>query len=254
LLDVKGTPCVHTDTSTNEAGNDRADTVASLARRRLLAAGLGGAALSLLPSLARRASASTPPSSTGAGAGPGEASPGDSTGGSSPDVSTAPTTSAPPQRPTDADVPLLDFAESIELSARALYDLTLKLTTWTPDQAVVIGTIREGHSAYANSLSGMLGRLADLAPDAGVLDQYATAFSGPAAQVLDAAYTLESALVATHLDILGQLEGTSAGALLGSIVNIEARNSTVVAQMNGATDLDVLLVVDEADAFSRSGG
>jgi hypothetical protein len=252
---------VHIDTSFNEVGDDRADTVEGRGRRRLLAAGFGGAALSLLPMLARRASASTPPTTGG-----NPPAPQDSTGGStpqgstapnsgsSPQASTAPTTSAPPQRPTAADVPILDFAESVELAARALYDMALKSPSWTADQAVVIGTIREGHSAYGNSISGMLGRFSDLVPDPDVLKQFTAGFSGQPAQVLAAAYTLESSIVATHLDILSQVQSTEAAALLGSIANIGARNSTVVAQMNGKTGLDALLVVDEADAFSRSGG
>ncbi|MGZ4760892.1 MAG: hypothetical protein ACXV7I_00555, partial [Ilumatobacteraceae bacterium] len=80
-------------------------------RRRLLGIGLGGAAVSLLPFLSGRASATTPPNSTSDTA-----------------VVTAAattTTTAPPLRPSDDDVTLLGFGQSVELAARDLYDVAL---------------------------------------------------------------------------------------------------------------------------------
>ncbi|MSX94700.1 MAG: hypothetical protein F2749_14910, partial [Actinobacteria bacterium] len=79
-------------------------------RRALLGAGVGGAALSLLPLMSGRASASTTTTP-----------PGESTS----TAAAAASTTAPPKRPTDADVALLDFAQQLELTARALYDKAL---------------------------------------------------------------------------------------------------------------------------------
>ena len=72
--------------------------------------------------------------------------------------------------------------------------------------------------------------------------------------MLDAAYTLESTAVATHTDILGKLQGTDGAALIASILIVEAAHGTVLADMNGSTDLDELLVDNEADALTPAEG
>ena len=81
-----------------------------------------------------------------------------------------------------------------------------------------------------------------------------SSFSGALADVLDAAYTLESMAVATHDDILGKLQGTDGAALVASILIVEARHGTVLASLNGKTDLDDLLVDTEADALAPAEG
>ena len=60
--------------------------------------------------------------------------------------------------------------------------------------------------------------------------------------------------VATHTDILGKLQGTDGAALIASILIVEARHGTVIASLNGSTDLDDLLVNTEADALAPAEG
>ena len=72
--------------------------------------------------------------------------------------------------------------------------------------------------------------------------------------MLDAASALESTAVATHTDILGKLHGTDGAALIASILIVEARHGTVLASLNGSTDLDDLLVNTEADALAPAEG
>jgi hypothetical protein len=200
-------------------------------RRRLLGIGLGGAAVSLLPFLSGRASATTPPTTTG-----------------------ATTTTAPPKRPTEDDVSLLGFAQTVELAARQLYDVALGTNGLFDDvQRAVIATIRESHDAYAASLSGMLGRLAPQKANP-IVDDLKASFGGKLADMLDAASALESTAVATHTDILGKLQGTDGAALIASILIVEASHGTVLASLNGSTDLDDLLVNTEADALAPAEG
>ena len=202
-----------------------------LLRRRLLGIGLGGAAVSLVPLLSGRASATTPPSS-----------------------SPATTTTAPPKRPTDGDVALLGFAQSIELAARQLYDVALGVEGLFDDvQRAVIATIRESHDAYAASLSGLLGRQAPQVVNPVFADREAS-FSGALADVLGAAYALESTAVATHTEILGELQGLDGAALIASILIVEARHGTVLAHLGGSTSFDDLLVDKEADALTPAEG
>ena len=199
-------------------------------RRALLGAGVGGAALSLLPFLSGGADAS--------------ATTGDSTTTSS---------TTPPQRPTDSDVTLLAFAQQIELTAQALYDEAIALGGWSDEQLVVLVAIREAHQAYAQSLSGLLGRQAPGQMSLPLFESLRGGFNVSADAVLAAAYNLESSTVATHLDVLAKLQGTDAAALLASIFSNEARYGTVLADLAGQTDEATLLVFEESAALTVQG-
>jgi hypothetical protein len=205
----------------------------SALRRRLLGIGLGGAAVSLLPFLAGRAGATTPSTGTG---------PTDSS-------SAATTTTAPQKRPTENDVTLLGFAQSIEIAAFRLYDEALATDVFDDNDRAVLATIREAHQAYAGAYSGFLGRDAPQETNP-MYDEVKSSFTGDRSSILDAAYTLESTAVATNIQTLGQLEGTDGAGLTASILIVEARHGTVIAYLNGATDLDELLVDPEAAALT----
>jgi hypothetical protein len=207
----------------------------SALRRRLLGIGLGGAAVSLLPFLMGRASATTPATE-----------PTDTT-------TAATTTTTPPQRPSGDDVALLGFSQSVELAARNLYDVALAADGFDDIQRAVLATIRESHDAYAASLSGLLGRDAPQVVNP-VFDDLQSSFDGDVSNVLQAAYGLESTAVATHTAILGELQGTVGASLVASILIVEARHGTVLAYLNGATSLDDLLVNTEADALTPAEG
>ena len=206
----------------------------SALRRRLLGIGLGGAAVSLLPFLVGRANATTP-----------------TTGPS--DTTAATTTTAPPKQPTDDDVSLLGFSQSVELAARNLYDDALGTDDFDDNTRAVLATIRESHDAYAASLSAILGRHAPQTVNP-VFDTLQSDFGGDKQSVLDAAYALESTAVATHTDVLGKLQATDGASLIASILIVEAQHGTVIAYMNGSTDLDELLVDKEADALTPAEG
>lgn len=198
-------------------------------RRALLGAGVGGAALSLLPLLSGRASAA-----------PAEGE-------------NATTTTAPPKRPSSADVALLAFAQQLELTARDLYDKALAATGWSADELTVITTFRESHEAYAQSLSGLLGAEAPGAASPELLRTLGSGWAGSPSNFLEAAYHLESGAVATYADVIAQLQGTDALSLVASIQIAEARHGTVLAAMDGLTDLADLLVEHEEDSLLVQG-
>jgi Ferritin-like domain len=205
----------------------------TLARRRLLRAGVGGAALSLLPMLARHASATTPDTA------PGNTEP------APVDAEPASTTTAPPQRPTADDIPLLTFAQSVEMVAVERYTAAIAAAEWSSDEAVVLGTIREGHLGYVNALAGMLGRDGITQPEPAV-EAEIPEFGTSAAAILAAAGAFESVAVATNLELIGELQGTSPAALLAAVVSVEARNGTALASLAGNTSIDGLLVTGDA--------
>ena len=192
-------------------------------RRRLLGAGMLGLAGSLLPQLASRAGATTPPA------------------GSAPVAAT--TTTAPPKRPTNDDLALLGFAQSVELAAVALYDIALTGTRLGVDRALFT-TLREAHLAYTQVLSALLGKHAPGTVLDAAVTQFQAGFGGSTKDVLAAAYDLEAIALATHDDLIGKLLGTDGVALIASILIAEARHCTVLADLAGSTDLDTLLLSD----------
>jgi Ferritin-like domain len=201
-----------------------------LPRRSLLAAGIGGAAVSLLPFLSGRASASATTTTT---------APASTT-----------TTTEPPRRPTDDDVTLLAFAQQLELTAAGLYEAAIAgVAGWSDVQASVMTEMRESHLAYGNTLSGLLGKSAPGTRSEELFAEWKSQFTGSTDDVLTAAAELESAGVATHLDILAKLQGLNGAAAVASILVAEARHCTALLDLAGSTDLSELLVDTEADSL-----
>jgi hypothetical protein len=220
----KGTPRVEI-----ESTQSGVEVAQRLPRRGLLVAGIGGVAVSLLPFLSGRASATTPPTA-------------------------ASTTTAPPKRPTDGDTEMLGFALQAELTAQGLYAATIDgVKGWTEDQLTVLTTLRQAHLAFGNSLSGLLGRSAPGTRSQALFDEWKAGFTGDNNDVLLKAAELESALVATYLDMLAKLQGVNGAALVASIQVSEARHVTILRTMAGVTDVGELLVDTEADSLQGAG-
>ena len=144
---------------------------------------------------------------------------------------------------------MLGFAQTVEIAIRNLYDVALGTDDFDDDQRAVMATIREAHEAYAASLSALLGEKTPQLGDP-IGDDLKSKFSGDLHTVLGAAYTAESTAVATYTEMLGQLQGLQGATLIASILIVEAANGTVIADLNGLTTLDELLVVPEADALT----
>lgn len=192
-------------------------------RRRLVGAGLIGLAGSLLPSLASSAAAAP-----------------------------APTTTAPPKRPTDADLELLRFAQTAELAAQELYTAALgaglgEITTG------VVTAVRDAHMAYGQALSALIGKTAPGTPNADLYDASLEAFTGPSAGFLAAALELENTLVTTHTSLLGQLVGIDAAKLIASVVVAESHHAVVFADLVGVTSVDQYMA-NETTALAPAEG
>jgi hypothetical protein len=188
-------------------------------RRRVLTAGLAGTTLALAGW--RSAAATTPPT--------------------------------PPARPTDADVDLLASLQGMELAARDLYQAALD--AGANDDGGVLATLRSNHEAYGNGISARIGGAAPQAADAELFEQFVGEFeTSDVTAVAEAAYEFESAAVATYLEALRELEGVEAAALVSSILIVESRACTVLADMSGlGGDLDALLDND-ASPFTLAEG
>ena len=158
-------------------------------------------------------------------------------------VDSAPvTTEEAPLRPTDADIELLGFAQSFELTARDLYQAALDGGLADDDLADVFTTLRDNHSEYANRLAGILGVDAQQHRDDALFDELVGSFEGgDVTAVATAGRELEATAVATHSDLIGRLEGIDGIAAVASFVVVEARQSAVLADVAGdGDDLDAL--------------
>ena len=113
--------------------------------------------------------------------------------------------------------------------------------------------MREAHLAFANSLSGLLGKPAPGTPLEAVLTAAGPGFQGDPTSVIKAAADLESTAVATHTDVLSKLQGVNGAALIASIQIAEARHTTVLRDLAGSTDLAELLVDTEAASLLGNG-
>jgi hypothetical protein len=165
--------------------------------------------------------------------------------GSAP-ASQAPTTTTAPERPTEADVALLGFARSFELTAGDLYQAALDAGLADSDLADVFTTLRQNHAEYANRLSGILGVDAPRQRDEALFEQFVGTFeSDDATAIAAAGLELESTLVATNNDLIGRLSGLDGIAALASFVIVEARHHSVLADVAGnGDDLDAMLTSD----------
>lgn len=208
----------------HEVSENDSGAAGRVGRRALLGAGIGGAALSLLPFLSGRASASAED-----------------------------TTTAPPKRPTDDDIALLAFAQQVELTARDLYDGAIGIGGWTDAEAAVMVWLRESHEAFAQALSGLLGNKAPGTRSDEVYAALSSDFRRSRPVAVEAARALESTAVATHLDVLGRLRGTDAAVLVASIQIAEARHCTALAHLSGSDALSDLLVDTEAPSLVGEG-
>jgi hypothetical protein len=215
-------------------GND-----AGSRRRFLQAVGLGGA-LSALPLLTRAASAQSG-STTTAGAAASSVAEETTTSGASASSAAVTTTTAPPKRPTEADVSLLGFIQTAEVAAFACYRSALDRAVALPIPEAdipVFQVFAEHHQAYAQQISGLLGRTAPNTVNASVVEQFGAPFeSGSLEEIYIAAQELEDALTATNISALNELVGTDGAALIASIIAVEAQHSTTMQALAGQADV-----------------
>lgn len=232
-------------------------------RRRLIGAGLIGLAGSLAPRLASRVSASVPEDSTDSTddttdntdgpEAPDNTAGGSNNGETGDTTPAATTTTASPKQPTGDDATLLGFAQSFELAAVQLYGVALASGSLSETTLSIVTSVHQSHVSYAQSLNALLGRKApgEALPDA--TEMFGEDFGGDEDAFLTAAYTLEDTAVATHTDLIEQLQGTDGAALLASILIVEAEHATVFADLAGETDLDTLILTS-AEALVPAEG
>ena len=148
--------------------------------------------------------------------------------------------SAAPYTTTPEDRELLEQAMGLELTARDLYLETIEAGV-SDDILEVVEALSGNHSAYAQAIAAAIGAsaagrneelYADLQPEFATTDTEALATAG---------WNLENSAVATHTELASLYESLDAVSLTGSILVVEARHATVLADIGGfSDDLDKL--------------
>ena len=144
--------------------------------------------------------------------------------------------------PTTADRVQLAFANSAEFAARDLYAVAASLPAFSPDEQVMLEGFHDHHRAAAQALAGLVGSAATNVRS----DEVYNAFRGRVmgsdkSAIFDALRDLENTLASTHLALVGSLEGSEGAALVASILNIEARQSTTLSLLGGKSLNDALV-------------
>jgi hypothetical protein len=148
---------------------------------------------------------------------------------------------ASPNVPSTADIEVLTLGMAAELAVSDLY--ALAVDAGVSDSA--FATIAADHKAYGEAIAGSIGRPAS-GRNEEIYAQFEAAFdSSDTAAVAATASQLEEVLVATHLQLVGQFDGTDPVDLITSILVVENRHATVLADIAGENDPATLLGTTE---------
>ena len=143
----------------------------------------------------------------------------------------ATTTTLPPKQPTNEDLVILAYAQSLELAAVEAYKLAAPKLAGSAVLPVAV-TFAAHHEQHAQAFGGLAGKAA-----LGIANQSIIEAFGPRlesarteAEVLRIAWELETAAASTYVAVLGEIESTNSAATIASIQPIEARHAAVIGQ------------------------
>jgi hypothetical protein len=145
---------------------------------------------------------------------------------------------AAPYSPTEDDKVLLRQAMELELTAEALYREAIAAGL-TDEAGELAAVFAENHVTYADKIAGAAGFSANTRNE-DVFEQRQSAFATSDADAFaEAAVNLENTATATHTALLPEYVSIDARTLTASILVVEARMATVLADLGGlVSDLD----------------
>jgi hypothetical protein len=155
-------------------------------------------------------------------------------------ASAAPAPAPVPFSPTTRDKKLLGQALQIELAAKLLY--ADAVASGLPDEAVAVASVfGDNHEAYADQFAAITGISANTF-DEKFYEANKDAFaSGDIDEFTAAAWELENNFAATYTDLFDKLEATQTQTVISSIVVINGRMATVLADLARLSDdFDIL--------------
>lgn len=142
------------------------------------------------------------------------------------------TTVAPPSQPVETDKPLLDSLRAVELSLAALYAEASAISGLTTDEKSIVQMLADHHQAYADALSGLLGRAAISPRDPVTYAQYAAGMKGASFNAIaPTMIAIENGAAKRHTEALARIKGLDGANVLASIIPIEARHGAAIATL-----------------------
>jgi hypothetical protein len=159
--------------------------------------------------------------------------------------------SAAPYSPTVEDSAKLEQALRIELAAKRLYGDALAAGL-TDVAAQVAQTFGANHEAYADQFAGITGISAD-SYDEAFYEDYKDAFAtSDVAEFAQAAWELENNFAATYTKMFPSLESVGSQTVVASIVVVNGRMATVLADLAGVSSDFNLLFDPPAEIITLS--
>ena len=143
--------------------------------------------------------------------------------------------SAAPYSPTDPDKAVLEQALQLELAAKLLYRDAVEagLTDAALEVAQVFG---DNHEAYADQFAAITGISADTYNE-DFYDELKDSFAtSDVAEFAQAAWELENNFAATYTELFTEFEALESQTVVASIVVINGRMATVLADLAGVSD------------------
>lgn len=172
------------------------------------------------------------------------------------DSDVAATDTAPPVRPTAADVALLQSLQQFELAARELF------RAWSADLGPatrpaagedydglpgLVAQVAANHDQWSATIAGLLGVSAPQTVDQDVIDEWEPQLAGAGA--VTAALAFEEAALEELFELIGELESTEAVNVLVSMARVGGEHCVAFAAAAGeAADLDLMLGTTGAPA------
>ena len=153
----------------------------------------------------------------------------------------APTTTAAPKPPQAADLPLLAFAQSLELAVAQVYVAAAATGKLAVEVVAVATTFERHHREHAQAIAGLAGKAATGLANPKLVKEYGdkVAAAKSQADILTIAFQLETAAASTYAYALSVIVGTNPAATIASIQPIEARHAVVLGQVLGRPLIDL---------------
>jgi hypothetical protein len=161
--------------------------------------------------------------------------------------------SAAPFSPTPSDSAILNQAMQLELAARRLYAdaLAAGLSGEAASVATEFGT---NHGAYADQFAAITGISANTYNEAAYNARKSDFATSDPVKFAKAAWELENSAAATYSDLFTKFEASNAQTVVASIVVVNGRMATVLADLAGVSDDYSLLFDPPSTIIVLTGG
>jgi rubrerythrin len=149
-----------------------------------------------------------------------------------------------PEVELSPDAEVASFVAGLELAAVEIYRRAGQTELLTNTARQVFGAIGDHHRTHATILNGIVGEEAPVTePNAALLEQYGPMIENATdeAAILEAAYNLEEAMAATHLETVGEMEDSGDAGIVATVLPVESQHATLLGDLLDKDPTDYLI-------------